>query len=170
MAIPKGSPYTKRFGQKFTNKMTSPIGKVPNRSFRGKYTKLADLGSVEEWIKSAVGTGDDDYESPSGSYGSHKHVQGEAECHLCKGQPIVEVERNEREVEKEAESHDSVEYHEILKIVAEAHGIDLTKPESIDLLPALLREADHVMMKHEKLETAEDELGEQMMGQNERSE
>lgn len=133
--------------------------------------KLASLGSVTSWLqKKAVGTGDEDYESPSsGSYGNHKHVEGENECHLCKGQPIIEVERSEREAEKQAEGHDSVEYHEILKIVAEAHGVDLTKPESIDLLPALLREADHVMMKHEKLETAEEEMGEQMMGKNEQS-
>lgn len=130
---------------------------------------IADAKQTYDREKVAVGTGDEDYESPAvGSYGQHKHVEGEDSCYLCKGVPLFESERNERDgdAEKQAENYDSTsaDYHEILRMVAEMHGVDLTTPESLEQLPALLREVDTVMDKRKRLESAESELSQALNG------
>lgn len=72
------------------------------------------------------------------------------------------------ESEKEAaesDSSDRLEYETIVHMVAEAYDVDLTTPEGLENLPVIMREADKLLQKHEQLETAEDELTEQMAGE-----
>ena len=49
-------------------------------------------------------------------------------------------------------------------MVAEAYKVDLSTPEGLEQLPTIMREADHILLKHKNLENHETAVNAQICG------
>lgn len=122
------------FGNKEFDRFKKEDEKLPNRiAHRVKSKVLGPLKSLNDSVK--------------------KKVKG-----MVHGEEPEDSEKSASE-EKEVPS-ERLEYETIVKMIAESHCIDLTTPEGIELLPIIMRETDHVLQQHKKLEAAENEIKE----------
>lgn len=62
------------------------------------------------------------------------------------------------EDETPSKAEKELEYKTLIEMVAEAYKVDLSSPEGLDCLPAIMREADRIFDKHQQLESCEAEM------------
>lgn len=149
MSVPKGSRYTKGYGQMF--KSTGRFGAVANRPLSagqrggthvynpqsGKYASL-NLESVEDFLKEAPAKS-----KAQGRFMAHYYEEKEQKGEISKGEAKRKTEEWMAGTASKPEKVAAL--HAAIRQVAETYGVDLTQSNSVRRVPFILEKAAELL-------------------------